>query len=100
VQGVAQPEEVWKLNSVFVTGGGPLPTATVSLTGPDGETVQDAAMGQSGPVEAIYKAIGRVVGIDIQLVDYQVKSITEGKDAMAHATVRIQSMEENGGNTH
>jgi hypothetical protein len=38
--GVAQPEEVWKLNSVFVTGGGPLPTATVSLTGPNGQVVQ------------------------------------------------------------
>lgn len=90
--GIAQPEELWQLNSVFVTGGGMMPTATVSLTGPDGSVVEDAALG-AGPVEAIYKAISRVVGVNIQLVDFAVKAVTEGRDSLGHTTVRIKSLE-------
>ena len=70
-----------------------IPTATVKLTGPDGFTTTDAATG-TGPVDAIYKAINRIVQVPNTLSEFTVKSITEGIDAIGEVTIRIQK---NGG---
>jgi len=91
--GMVEPEQIWELNSVMVSGGGAHPTATVSLTGPDGRTIEDAALG-AGSIEAIYKAISRVVGVNIQLVEYNVKAVTEGSNSLGHTTLRIKSVDE------
>jgi 2-isopropylmalate synthase len=70
-----------------------IPTCTVKLTGPDGFTTTDAATG-TGPVDAIYKAINRIVQVPNTLSEFTVKSITEGIDAIGEVTIRIQK---NGG---
>ena len=57
----------WKLVSLHTTAGtGVIPTATVCIRRPDGEVVQDAAIGD-GPVDAIFKAVERVTGIAANL---------------------------------
>ena len=66
-----------------------IPTATVKLTGPDGFTTTDAATG-TGPVDAIYKAINRIVQVPNTLAEFTVKSITGGIDAIGEVTIRIQ----------
>ena len=67
-----------------------LPTATVRLIGPDGQSVADAALG-TGPVDAVYKAINRLVGIPNKLTEFTVKSVTEGIDAIGEVLIRIES---------
>ena len=83
--------EVYHLDHVEVScGDHSLPTATVRLIGPDGQTLADAALG-TGPVDAVYKAINRIVGIPNKLTEFTVKSVTEGIDAMGEVLIRIES---------
>ena len=82
--------EVYKLEHVQVTSGtGVTPVATVTLRGPDGATHTDSAHG-TGPVDAIYKAINRVVQRPNELTEFAINAITEGLDAVAEVTVRIR----------
>ena len=86
-----QIEEQWKLDLVQVsTSDHGAPTATVRLIGPDGQLEQDAAIG-SGPVDAIYCAINRVIGLENRLTEFSVKSVTEGLDAQGEVTIRIEA---------
>ena len=83
--------EVYHLDHVEVScGDHNIPTATVRLIGPDGQTLADAALG-TGPVDAVYKAINRIVGIPNKLTEFTVKSITEGIDAIGEVLIRIES---------
>lgn len=87
---IYQPPELWKLNYVQVTcGDHTKATATVSLTDPNNATFEDAALG-SGPVDAVYKAINRIVGEPNTLTEFSVKAVTEGIDAVGEVTIRIQ----------
>ena len=93
-----QPREVWKLEHVqIVSGTGTRPTATVVLTGPDGKTYTDADIG-TGPVDAIYRAINRVVGVPNVLTEFAVKAVTEGIDAVGEVTIRVQPTNGKSGN--
>ena len=83
--------EQWTLDLVQVTAGDhTAPTATVRLVGPDGTMHEDAAIG-SGPVDAIYKAINRVMHVTNELTEFSVKSVTEGIDAQGEVTIRIEA---------
>ncbi len=64
-----------------------VPTATVALQSGD-EVIRDAAVGDGG-VDAVYKALERATGVSVQLVDYQLRGVTGGTDAMAQATVKV-----------
>src|SRR4029078_13404721 len=68
---------VYHLDFVQVSSGDHAqPTATVRLIGPDGSVQTDAAIG-TGPVDAVYRAINRIVGIPNELTEFAVKSVTE-----------------------
>ena len=83
--------EVYHLDHVEVScGDHNIPTATVRLIGPDGLILADAALG-TGPVDAVYKAINRIVEIPNRLTEFTVKSITEGIDAIGEVLIRIES---------
>ena len=88
--------ETYHLEHVQVSCGDHLvPTASVRLIGPGGQPLADAALG-TGPVDAIYKAINRLVGVPNNLIEFSVKSVTAGIDAMGEVTIRIES----GGRTY
>ena len=83
--------EAYHLDRVQVScGDRGIPTAAVELTAPDGQVLADAALG-TGPVDAVYKAINRIVNVPNVLVEFSVKSITEGIDAIGEVLVRIES---------
>ncbi len=89
-----QPREVFILNGLQVACGTMgMPTATVRLTGPDGAEYVQAAVG-TGPVDAVYKAIDTVVEVPNVLLEFAVRSVTEGIDAIGEVTVRLEG--ENG----
>ena len=68
-----------------------IPTASVHMIGPDGKDYRDAALG-TGPVDAAYEAINRIVGGAEKRIDrnFNINALTEGLDAVAEATIRIQ----------
>jgi 2-isopropylmalate synthase len=65
-----------------------LPTATVRLRDPDGKEVTDSAHG-TGPVDAIYRAINRLVDAENELTEFSIQAVTQGIDALAEVTIRI-----------
>ncbi len=67
-----------------------IPTATVRLITPDGQSLADAALG-TGPVDAVYQAINRIIKVPNKLTEFTVKSVTEGIDAMGEVLIRIES---------
>jgi 2-isopropylmalate synthase len=82
--------ELYKLDHVqYTSGSGMIPTATVRLRGPDGQMYTDSSQG-TGPVDAIYQAINRIVQRPNELIEFSINAITEGLDAVAEVTVRIR----------
>ena len=82
---------VYSLEHVQVSSGShEIPTATVRVIGPDGDGVTEAATG-TGPVDAVYKAINRIVQVPNTLTEFRVDAVTEGIDAMGDVTIRIES---------
>ncbi len=87
---IYQPPVIWQLEHIQVScGDHSIPTASVVMIGPDGEQYQDAALG-SGPVDAVYQAINRIIGVTNRLTEFSINAVTEGLDAVAEATIRIQ----------
>jgi 2-isopropylmalate synthase len=85
-----QAPELFKLEHVQVScGDHSRPTATVTIRTPNGEELTDAAIG-TGPVDAVYKAINRVVDVPNQLIEYSVQSVTAGIDALGEVTIRLK----------
>jgi 2-isopropylmalate synthase len=83
--------EAYHLDRIQVTcGDRGIPTAAVRLIGPEGQTLEDAALG-TGPVDAVYKAINRIVDVSNSLTEFTVKSVTEGIDAIGEVLIRIES---------
>ena len=83
-------EIFWTLKDLQVTTGMNhcIPTATVTMLGPDGITKYTATTG-TGPVDAVYKAIDNLVGLRVHLDDYGMQAVNEGIDALATTRVSI-----------
>jgi 2-isopropylmalate synthase len=81
--------EIYRLEDYQVTSGNRVMcTATVHLCRA-GEHVSEAAVGE-GPVDALLRAIDRAVGATHRLLDYSLRAVTGGKDALGEATVRVE----------
>lgn len=88
-----QAPQLFRLELVQVScGDNSRPTATVALRTPAGEELTDAAIG-TGPVDAVYKAINRVVNVPNELIEFSVQSVTKGIDAMGEVTIRLRHNE-------
>ncbi|MGD1940559.1 MAG: 2-isopropylmalate synthase, partial [Leptolyngbyaceae cyanobacterium] len=85
-----QAPEHYHLEHVQVScGDHARPTATVTLRTPNGEELTDVALG-TGPVDAAFKAVHRVVSIPNELSEFSVQSVTAGIDAIGEVTVRVR----------
>ena len=78
---------VWTLEAVTCNAGtATIPSAVVCLWHHDGRIEKAASIGD-GPVDAVFKAIEQITGIEPQLRDYRVRSVTVGEDAQGEAHV-------------
>jgi len=78
--------DTYKLDYLNVTGGmGVIPTATVRIVS-EGKVKQEAASGD-GVVDATTKAIDRVVGFAIEVKDYHLDAISEGREAQGRVKI-------------
>jgi len=86
-------EETYHLEQVQIScGNNSIPTATVRIRGPNGQVHCDADHG-AGPVDAMYRAINRVIGEPNELIEFSIQAVTEGIDAVGRVTIRIQTDE-------
>lgn len=80
----------WTLIGFTSTAGtGSQTSAAVSLRHADGSVHRDASVG-NGPIDALFKAIDRVTGLPVKVVDYRVRSVTQDMDALGEAQVEIE----------
>ena len=88
-------EEITKIPEIFelVTlqlsdcNPGGVPSAAVTIRF-DGNEITDAAIG-NGTMDAVFKVIDRVCGVNGELKDYKVDAVTQGKDALARVVVKV-----------
>lgn len=63
--------------------------ANVNMTKED-EKLQGVATGD-GPIDAAFKAIEQCIGFHYELDEFQIQAVTEGKEALGSALVRLRS---------
>lgn len=64
-----------------------IPSAAVTIMHKE-EAITDAGIG-NGTMDAIFKTIDRISQIPGELKDYKVTAVTQGKDALARVTVKV-----------
>lgn len=84
-----QVPETYSLVSFSVNASNVLSaTASISLK-KDGEILSGLSFG-NGPVDAAFLAIEAITGRHIELDDFDLSSITEGKEAMGQAVIKLR----------
>lgn len=73
----------------FVINSGNAITSTAVIKVKKGDETFERVAASDGPINAAYRAINKIVGRDIELDDYSLKSMTDGEDAQAEAIVKI-----------
>jgi 2-isopropylmalate synthase len=73
----------------IISGTGSIPTAVVRIK-KDNEIKEESSTGD-GPVDAIFNAIERALGVKQQIESYNVRSVTSGRQALGEVLVRIRS---------
>ncbi|MBI4278769.1 MAG: 2-isopropylmalate synthase [Armatimonadetes bacterium] len=86
---VSAPPDIYRLEHFHVaTGTGLVPVATVVLN--RGEQTHTAVSNGDGPVDALFAAINKIVGLSPQLVDYTIRAVTGGSDALGESITKIR----------
>ena len=77
-----------QLVSHVVNAGDGVPNTSCVRLRRDGEMLEEVAIG-SGPLDASFKAINRMLGMDIKLDSFSLNAVTDGEDAIGEAVVKL-----------
>ncbi|MBQ4898154.1 2-isopropylmalate synthase [Paenibacillus sp. Marseille-P2973] len=81
------------LDSIQVSyGNRSIPTASVRIIRQDGTIADEASVG-NGSVDAVYQALSKVIGIQAELEEYSIHSVTQGTDAQGEVHVVLRQGE-------
>lgn len=79
----------WRLIRFHTSAGtGTIPTATVELQFEGQSAVSDASTGD-GPIDAVFRAMLRITGLQAKLEEFDVRSVSEGQDALGEVHLSI-----------
>ncbi len=79
--------DLFELVSFQVVSNDIFPTATIKLK-KGGELFKYSAVGD-GPIDALYTAIKDVTGLEVDLKEYKISSMSRGKEALGRVAIRI-----------
>lgn len=79
---------LYELESFQVVTNDLYPTATVKLK-KGSDIYKDSAVGD-GPIDALYSVLKSLVGLDVQLKDYKINSLSRGKEAVGRVNIRVE----------
>ncbi|RLQ96089.1 2-isopropylmalate synthase [Falsibacillus albus] len=89
IQTTAENVKTYELKAFQVQyGSSNLPTATVALLTPEGKRIETACTGK-GSIESLYNTLEALIEEKIHITEYQLNSIGQGRDALAHAHVKM-----------
>lgn len=84
-----QVPPVYTLKS-YVINNGNIINSSAQITVIKGEKEFDAVAMGDGPIDAAFRAVEQVVGHKYELDDFQINAVTEGKEAVGSAIVRLR----------
>ncbi len=89
---VQLPESKFQLKLVQVScGNESKPTATITLFDTE-ELIENTVVSLgTGPVDAVCEALNTLAKVPNELIEFSVKSVTEGIDALGEVTIRIRN---------
>lgn len=85
-----QVPATYRLQSYVVNCGNIISASAHVLLEKDGKPVDQICVGD-GPVDAAFLAIEQIVGHHYELDDFQVQTVTEGREAMGSALVKLRA---------
>ena len=85
-----QVPPTYTLDSYVVTTGNVVSATAHLKLGKHGETVEGVSLGD-GPIDAAFLAIEQITGHHYELDDFQIQSVTEGREAMGQTVVKLRS---------
>jgi 2-isopropylmalate synthase len=83
-----QVPKTFQMESFVINSGNRITSTAVLKLLKDDKTIEKVSRGD-GPIDAAFKAIEKIVGIEMKLEDFQLNSVTEGEDALGDALVKI-----------
>ena len=84
-----QVSAIFQLEGVQIScGTDMIPTATVTLRNQADQVVTACDFG-TGPIDAMYKAVNKIVQVENDLTEFSVQSVTRGIDALGEVTIRV-----------
>lgn len=85
-----QVPPTYKLISYVINNGNIISASAQITLEKDGEEHTGICIGD-GPVDAAFKSIEQIIGCRYELDDFQIQSVTEGKQALGSAVVKLRS---------
>ena len=84
-----QAPSAYHLESYVVNCGNVInATAQITLSGKDGKLFGVGA--GDGPIDAAFKVIEQIIGHHYELDDFQIQTVTEGRESVGHALVKLR----------
>ena len=85
-----QVPSIYSIGSYVINSGNIITaTANIKLV-KNGTEISGVSVGD-GPIDAAFLAIEQIIGHHYELDDFQIKAVTEGREAMGHALVKLRS---------
>ena len=81
--------EIYKLKYIQTNGGNQIQASASIALEREGQLHKDSAIGD-GPVDATLNSIDRITNIRGRLLDYNVRSVTRGKDAVGEVFMKVK----------
>ncbi len=85
-----QVPSTYRLADYVITSGGSIGAMANLTLEKDGEKMNSVANGD-GPVDAAFLAIEQAIGHHYELDDFQIQTVTEGREAMGSALVKLRA---------
>ncbi len=82
-------EEKYKLIRFVINSGNSITSTAAVIMEKEGEKIEVVDTGD-GPIDAAFNAIEKIAGTKLKLDDYSLSSVTEGKDALGDAVVKLR----------
>lgn len=82
----------YNFEDLQVVSNSTFPSASVKIS--RGADVYKASAVGSGPIDALYSAISDITKIDIKLVEYNISSVSRGKEALGKVKITVEHEDE------
>lgn len=85
-----QVAPTYKLKSYVINSGNIISASSVMVLEKNGEDIEGMTIGD-GPIDAAFQCVEKIVGRHFELDDFQIQSVTEGREALGTAVVKLRS---------